>query len=227
VFDVRGNGGGNSAIGDRIFTAATGGLDMDDVEPGRFPTTSAWWRVSDTALDSLARREAMFAERGSDAETMAAVRQLRADMAAARKRGDTWLHQAGSDSPRLSRADMQALHARPRRPVGTVALLTDDRCASACLDFADLVRSVPGSIHIGEETSADAVYIDIGWSMLPSGNSLVLPLKVWRNRLRGNNETLTPDVPLGFDAEHEEANRRAVLQVLDRSAELSPKWPSR
>lgn len=219
VFDARGNGGGDSGIGYRIFMAATGGIDMEDNDLGRFPVTSAWWRVSDTAVASLARRESMLVERGSDSATLQAVRRLRSDMTLAREHGEPWVHQAGSDTPRLTRADMQALHAHLRRPVETVALLTDGNCASACLDFADLVRSVPGSIHIGSETSADTVYIDVGSATLPSGNSLMLPLKVWRNRLRGNNETLTPDVALLLDPdpEHEQAIRQAVLDVLGRS----------
>ena len=39
---------------------------------------------------------------------------------------------------------------------------------SACLDFADLVRRLPGVIHVGQPTSADAIYIDNTYQELPS-----------------------------------------------------------
>jgi hypothetical protein len=98
---------------------------------------------------------------------------------------------------------------------GTVALFTDHNCASACLDFADQVRSVPGSVHLGQTTSADALYIDGGARVrLPSGNVLVLPLKVWRNRLRGNNEPWVPQVPLAVDMRDDGAVRQPVLAAL-------------
>ena len=72
---------------------------------------------------------------------------------------------------------------------GPIALLTRSNCASSCLDFADLVLSVPGAVHLGQETSSDTLYIDVAFVTLPSGNGFMMPLKVWRNRLRGNNET--------------------------------------
>jgi hypothetical protein len=139
-------------------------------------------------------------------------------MAAARASGEAWVLQPGSSRPRLTRADSAARHARLRRPVEAIALVTDEACASACLDFADLVRSVPGAVHLGRTTSADTVYIDTGWHKLPSGNLLFLPLKVWRNRTRGNNEALVPDVPLALDGVNEAATRRAVLASFGRSA---------
>jgi hypothetical protein len=73
-------------------------------------------------------------------------------------------------------------------------------------------------VHLGRTTSADTVYIDTGWHKLPSGNLLFLPLKVWRNRTRGNNEALVPDVPLALDGVNEAATRRAVLASFGRSA---------
>ena len=109
-----------------------------------------------------------------------------------------------------------ARHGKLRRFHGKVVLVTDEHCASACLDFADLVRSVPGAIHMGQATSADTLYMDIGRVALPSGNHLVIPLKVWRNRLRGNNEVLQPDVPLQVDIRDDAAVRQAVLAALPR-----------
>ena len=46
----------------------------------------------------------------------------------------------------------------PNLREGRVLLLTDGDCASACLDFADLVLQLPGTTHLGLPTSADAVF---------------------------------------------------------------------
>ena len=76
---------------------------------------------------------------------------------------------------------------------GKVFFLTDDNCASACLDFADLVVRMPGVVHIGLPTSADAVYIDNVSAALPSGvGDLSYSIKVYRNRIRANNQWYTP-----------------------------------
>lgn len=100
-------------------------------------------------------------------------------------------------------------------------MLTDGNCASACLDFADLVLSVADAIHIGEETSADSVYIDVDFVNLASGNGIVMPFKVWRNRLRGNNETLMPSAPLDLDALDEPTIRLRVIAALGLPARVT------
>ena len=75
-----------------------------------------------------------------------------------------------------------------------VFLLTDHACFSACLDFADVIRRVPGVVHVGLETRADAVYIDNRAQSLPSGLGWVgFSMKVYRNRLRGHNESYVPE----------------------------------
>ena len=58
VFDARLNGGGDSSVGDRIFEAATGGLDFDKSGIDRLPQTHAQWRVSDVAIQSAEERVA-------------------------------------------------------------------------------------------------------------------------------------------------------------------------
>ena len=56
---------------------------------------------------------------------------------------------------------------------GRLVLVTDANCASACLDFADLVRSVPNAAHAGASTSADTRYMDSAVEPLPSGAKLL------------------------------------------------------
>ncbi|MFP5341288.1 MAG: hypothetical protein ACLGIW_22960, partial [Gammaproteobacteria bacterium] len=81
-----------------------------------------------------------------------------------------------------------------------------------------IVLQVPGSMHVGETTGADSVYMVGSQSRLPSGNKLVLPVKVWRNRVRGNNEPLVPDVEAKLD--RDEASIRAeVMRLIGAEAD--------
>lgn len=213
VFDTRGNNGGDSAIGQRILDAATGGLDFDRTNMERLPRSYAQWRVSDVSI-------AKMTEHADDASRLyGAQSPQRMEHSAfldrlrhARSAGHSWVRQEGE--PVLTRSAIAARNGKLRSFGGRIALVTDSGCASACLDFADLVRSVPGALHLGQTTSADTVYMDIGFARLPSGNRLIVPTKVWRNRVRGNNEVLTPDIPLRVNMKDEAAVRSAVLAAL-------------
>jgi hypothetical protein len=213
VFDVRGNDGGDSGVGVRIFNAATGGLVFDNVAIDKVPRTYALWRVSPESIstvDGLVRSDQRLY--GSRSTSTRSLQQLLDELRNAQLGHRTWVEQL--DEYRLTRSDIANRHGQLRRFQGKVVLLTDAHCASACLDFADLVRSVPGSIHIGQTTSADSLYIESGAFALPSGNHLRMSLKVWRNRIRGNNQPLTPDIPLSVDMDDDQAVYTAVLSAL-------------
>ncbi|WP_028102134.1 S41 family peptidase [Pseudoduganella violaceinigra] len=215
VFDSRGNGGGNSAVGVRIFDAATGGLEFEQDKLDQVPRTFAQWRVSELSIKGMEERLEKFkASYGPDSDDAKRAATVRDKLLQARAAGQPWVEQPGR--PRLSRADIAARNGKLRRFNGNVVLVTDEDCVSSCLNFADLVRSVPGAIHMGQATSADTAYIDVTFVSLPSGNHLMLPMKVWRNDLRGNNEVLQPDVPLQVNIRDNAAVRQAVLAALPR-----------
>ncbi len=218
VFDVRGNTGGVSSVGWRIFQSATGGLVFDD-EAGldALPRTRAWWRISPTTVQALDIRIADIAKRlGADSPTMQRVVEFQDAMRAALARGEHWIPQDDGE-PLLTPAELVRRKARLARFSGPIVLLTDSGCVSACLDFADLVRTVPGSLHVGETTSFDSVYIDTGALKLPSGNTLTFPLKVWRNRLRGNDEPWVPQVPIAVTGRDDAQVRAAVLAAAEKA----------
>lgn len=214
VFDTRGNQGGDSRVGGKIFDAATGGLDFDKSDLASLPRTYAQWRVSDVAVAAFASHiERMTKVYGADSNQAGAARDMHKRLQDAKAAGEPWVRQ--DSDYRITPAEIAARGGHLRRFKGAVALVTDHNCASACLDFADLVRSVPGSVHLGQTTSVDAVYIDGGGRVkLPNGNVVILPLKVWRNRLRGNNEPWVPHVPLMVDMRDDAAVTQAVLTAL-------------
>jgi Peptidase family S41 len=219
VFDSRGNGGGDSGVGGRIFVAATGGLQYDRPGIERLPRVYAQWRVSDISVAAAAnwvqQTKTIY---GQQSPKMGFALARWDELRRAQAAGQQWYEQWEGPNIwgyRVDRDEMIRRHGRPKRFSGKVILLTDDHCASACLDFADAVRLVPGALHVGKTTSADAVYIQSGSVVMPSGNHLWIPLKVWRNRLRGNNEPLVPDISLDCDMEDDECVEAKTLALLD------------
>ena len=214
VFDVRGNGGGDSSVGERIFEAATGGLEFDTDGIDKLPHMYAQWRVSDVLESNISYYVGQRAQLyGEHSEKVAWLSEFLAKIKAAKAAGEPWVVQDGGTD--ITRAEVERRHGKLRHFDGAVALLTDYRCASACLDFADVVRRVPGSVHLGQTTSADTVYLEAGSTLLPSGNRLLMPMKVWRNRARGNNQPLVPDIALNVDMSDDVAVRTATLAALN------------
>jgi hypothetical protein len=185
VLDVRGNGGGNSAWGTAV-AAAIWGEGLVDRVSGSFDWTVDW-RVSPANIAHLERIVAQNERDGLIDAARSWGKALDA-MKAAHARGERLVRVPDPPKTFTSRA--------PANPVtGRVFLLTDGSCASACLDFVDIVRRLPRTTHIGQPTSADAVYIDNTYTILPSGLAgLSYSLKVYRNRVRGNNVWYDPHV---------------------------------
>lgn len=214
VFDARHNNGGSSAVGNQIINAATGGMDVDQKDIDRLLRFYAQWRVSDIGLAGLDNYVDIMRQRyGENSAQYKDVVQRRQQMRDARQAGRRWIEQDAG--VRITRADIVQRHGHLRRFDGTVAVIADNGCASACLDFLDEIRLIPGSIQLGQTTSSDTVYLEAGNRVtLPSGNHLFMPMKVWRNRVRGDGEPLAPDVPLQVDMRDDAAVRTATLAAL-------------
>lgn len=212
VFDARGNGGGNSGIGDRLVRAL-----LKERTPASPSGLVAYWRVSPVARRKLEANKALLEPlEGPTGPTTKWLARLLEDLDTAARDGEPFFKQMGStagggDPPRD--ATFQ----------GKLVLVTDSHCASACLDFADLVRGVPNAVHAGASTSGDTRYMDIAVEPLPSGAKLVLPVKVWRHRPRGDNEPLHPHFPFDGDITDTPAVQAWVEQtVLPRAHRVPP-----
>jgi hypothetical protein len=214
VFDLRGNRGGSTSVGARLFDAATGGLRLQ--RPGGFATGTyphALWRVSALSI-ATARVHVEEATRhhGPDSDATRIASTLLDQLQRARDAGQPWVRQRGGEL--LDREALVERGATLWRFSGTLAVLTDAYCASACFTFADFVRRLPGARHLGRATGADTRYDDIGFAPLPSGDRLTVPLKVWRDRGRVDNEPLVPDLPLEGDIDDDSVTIPAVLRAL-------------
>jgi hypothetical protein len=185
VFDVRGNQGGNSANGRRVAEALWGEAVVTAL-PERWEAID--WRVSAGNAEFLRRVNLprVVTTFGEDADATHAYRALVDAIDEAVSMDELYYRESATPVART---------ATPRNPVrGRVFFLTDSWCASACLDFADLMMAVGGVTHVGTETGADAIYIDNRGVRLPSDQGLLgFSMKVYRGRVRGHNVSYAPE----------------------------------
>src|SRR5262249_25636234 len=183
VFDVRGNRGGNSTAGKALLAAIWPEAYIKERQP--IPT-AVDWRLSTGNIRFLrdSNLRTLLRQFGEESEEVKSYDRMLKLMEAALARGDAIYR----DEPSVT----MTADGEPRFRVAPI-LLTDGVCASACLDFADIVRRLPRAVHVGRETSADAVYTDNRALTLPSGLGFVgFSMKVYRGRIRGNNEPYRP-----------------------------------
>lgn len=183
VFDVRGNRGGSSSYGHSIASAIWGEEYIDFVAP---QADYVEWRASDENINFIADNQLAdtLQEYGPDHEYAVYYRALINGMRQSMERGGDY-HSTNFAEDRPDRT--------PETVIAQIYLLTDSYCASACLGFVDILRAIPQVDHLGLETNADAVYIDIAEIALPSGlGNLTYPMKVYRGRPRGHNQSYQP-----------------------------------
>lgn len=189
VLDLRGNNGGSSdwsrQIAEAIWgEAAVAATDKEDIVD---------WRASAANIASI--RE--FADElrktpGSSGRMLQWADAIVAGMSKAVKDGKPYWRAPPDVETKTAHPSLPAPRAR-------VFMVTDSGCGSACLDAADLWLEL-GATHVGAETSADTLYMDIRRTTLPSGiGHLNAAMKVYRGRTRGNNVPLLPKYPYDGD----------------------------
>jgi hypothetical protein len=181
VLDTRGNPGGNSLLGMQILAAL-----LKDRMPLDESQAQAYWRVSSLAIQAIERHSAALNPTSPALEaTRQFVASLLREMRDAKRKGESWVRQNDIDADSMREVSGPAFRGR-------LVLITDAHCTSACLDFVDMVRGVPRVIHVGAATSADTRYLEGTDVRLPSGLTMMIPLKLWRGRVRGDNEPRIP-----------------------------------
>lgn len=209
VLDTRGNRGGNSLVGIKILTALLGSQLIQSLDEQS--RAYAMWRVSPFAISTLDNAlSSMENNYGKNSESYKFVFELTTAMKFALHNRQDWLRQPST----VSDGQDQLKEIDSRSFKGKLVLVTDSFCASACLDFVDVVRSIPRTIHVGLPTSADTLYIDVGSQLLPSGAQFWLPLKVWRDRRRGNNQSYDPQLIFHGDINDTSAVKSWVFESL-------------
>jgi len=165
-----------------------GGQVMGTRSTGAVVVTPIYWNPAGLASGAYFNGIVERTQRDGLTEAAQSWAQARDSVVAALKKGQSLARVPEPPTTSTQRAPKSLVSGR-------VFLLTDNECASACLDFTDVVRRLPNVTHIGLPTSADALYIDNTEAMLPSGLAwLSYSMKVYRNRLRANNEWYEPKI---------------------------------
>ena len=204
IFDLRGNSGGNSNFGRRIATALWSAEVYLDWVP--VSAASVDWRASPENarhVHDIARRHA---DRGRESQAAAWTRTAESIDRAV---------QAGDDYASRRFAARETTRTVQSPVSAQVVVITDDVCASSCLDFMDMLMALPNVLHLGEETSSDTQYIDVRHVDLPSRTGrMFLPLKVYRGRLRPSGGSYVPAITVD-PADLDSSAMRALLSTQD------------
>ena len=194
VFDLRGNDGGSSDWGEEVIKNFFGPQTLARLQLRDH--SSVDWRVSPGNLaylrDLLPKIERNF---GKESIPFTLVSRIVLEMDEAQAHGQPFYHEPAEHPQEVSGANQGAgISREPPSYRGKVFLLTDAWDASAALDFCDLLLGVDGVVQIGQPTYADSVYLEARWPLaLPSGlGNIGLPIKVYRDRTRGNNQPYVP-----------------------------------
>ncbi len=184
VLDLRGNGGGSSDWSYQIAAILWGQAAVNALPSG---SEGVDWRAS---AGNIATLEGYRTAWQNSADVSQAVKDWAArtakGMTSARALGQALWREVDADEAKP--AATGAAHMLKAR----VFVLTDWGCGSACLDAVDLWTAL-GGIHVGQETSADSLYMDVRQVALPSGFArAVIPMKVYRGRKRGSNVPARP-----------------------------------
>lgn len=184
VLDLRGNGGGSSDWSHQIASILWGQQAVNALPSG---SEAVDWRASTGNIMTLeGYRTAWRNAPDVSQEAKEWADRVTAGMIAARSHNQPLWREINAEEKKTGEAG-PALKAKP-----SVFVLTDWGCGSACLDAVDLWTAL-GAIHIGQETSADSLYMDIRQVALPSGFAqAVTPMKVYRGRRRGSNVPAKP-----------------------------------
>ncbi len=182
VLDLRGNDGGDDDWGFEVAEALWGKAAVDAVEAS-MPSIIEW-RVSARNASAMRDDTAKLKAQGQ-IDGAAYFAKLAANMDAALKSKHIYMREPGDPSVLTPPLSSPFLHP--------VYLLTTPYCASACLDFVDLINGLPGVVRVGLETSSDTDYLEIAAAELPSGHAtLHYAMKVYRQRRRGANVSYKP-----------------------------------
>ena len=187
VFDVRGNSGGATAFGLHLAALLWGPEAVNRAMP---QVASVDWRASETNLTYMREVTTVLEDRfGPNSDMVEWWTDVQSGMEQSLESGQPWYRETPA-------APVRADTAFTADVTADVFLLTDGRCFSACLEFADVLRALPGVTHVGRETSADTPYMEAVNVELPSERALFgYPIKVYRGRRRDANETYRPTPP--------------------------------
>ncbi|MGL4539818.1 MAG: S41 family peptidase [Candidatus Rhabdochlamydia sp.] len=189
IFDLRGNGGGNSCWGEELLKALFG-EEYTNQQLAKFnQNVYSEWRISQGNLDHIQELIPIVKKQfGENHLAVQLIKNTYKGMQDAFLRGENYYSEL-SDLDALSSNAVSSFSGR-------IVAIIDKSCASSCLSFIDGLKAMNADIiFIGESTGMDTVYTELRRVTLPSGKgTLGFPIKVKRNHPRGHNVPYMPDI---------------------------------
>lgn len=189
IFDVRGNGGGNSVWGKKIINALFSAEYAAAKITAQNQRVYVDWRCSQANIEYMRQYIESFEKQfGKESEAYIWAFETCKNMQLAKEKGLPYY-----STPQNTQAQPSLL---PNPVQAHLIVIIDRFCASACLDFIDYLKAMDCElVLIGEPTKGDSVYMEVHVVDLPSGQGkLCFPMKVYRNRVRGNKQPYIPDI---------------------------------
>ncbi len=191
VFDLRGNGGGNSDWGNQLLTELLGKAFFSVLQYNTVHGAFEQWRVSYSNLSFLRNEMLPYLAKsiGKSSSSYRAIDELyrKMRMALRYRKGVVTV---GRQHRHFQEKKLPALPFNSK-----LILVTDGRCGSGCLPFVGMMLGIPAVIHVGQATHADTTYSELRQVMLPSKNfKLGFPIKITQDRKRPYNQPYRPQI---------------------------------
>ena len=207
VFDLRGNGGGDSSWGNRALQALYG-----EAYGEQLGNTAAYVKslIADQATIEQYRQ---YASKKEYAASKAAFEDIILKLEASLARGEPL---ARVDY--ASKEDAAALAAKVRkRPGGPrVAAVIDRGCFSSCMNFVQQISSMADTVLLGEPTIGYSPYGEIGQYKLPSGQGTIFVPSAIYTAFQATREPFVPAVRYDGNMADDDKLMAWVNATLDR-----------
>lgn len=207
VFDLRGNGGGDSSWGSRALHALYGKAYGE-----RLGGTAAYSKllIADRATVGLYQRYASLPEY---AASKSASEEVLHKLEAAVRSGEK-MAQVNSGTREQAAALAAQVRQRPGGP--RIAAVIDRRCFSSCMNFVQQISSIADTVVLGEPTLGYSPYGEINRFDLPSGNgSITIPAAIYM-AFQATREPFVPDLPYAGNMADEPALMNWVAATLTK-----------
>ena len=196
IFDLRGNGGGDSSWGNRALKALYG-----EAYGEQLGATASYVKslVASPATLGIYQHYASLPEfAASKAGLDADIDKIKAAIA----RGEpTAKVEESSKEQALTQA--ASLRARPGGP--RIAAVIDRNCFSSCMNFLQQISTIADTVVLGEATIGYSPYGEIGEFKLPSGNgALYIPSAIY-TAFQATREPFVPALRYDGDMADDEA----------------------
>jgi hypothetical protein len=186
VFDLRGNGGGDSSWGSRALAVLYGASYAGQL--GDAPAYAKYLIADQPTIDLYQRFATLPEYAASRGEFEQALTQLKKALGAGER-----MAQLEATTQSDSEANLARVRVRPRGP--RIAAVIDRGCFSSCMNFLQQISAIGDTVVLGEPTLGYSPYGEINRFDLPSGNGAIYVPSAVYSSFQATREPFVPDIP--------------------------------